>query len=56
MRVIWSCVAKLNRTMAIEPRKNKRRGRLYLDRSRNSYAKHAVAPYAVRTIEGRANR
>ena len=38
--------------LTVEPRKNKRRGRLYLDTARNSYAQHAVAPYAVRAIEG----
>ncbi|WP_327420359.1 non-homologous end-joining DNA ligase [Streptomyces sp. NBC_01230] len=30
------------------PRKNKRRGRLYLDTLRNAYAQTSVAPYAVR--------
>jgi bifunctional non-homologous end joining protein LigD len=38
--------------LTVEPRKNKRRGRLFLDTARNSYAQHAVAPYAVRAIEG----
>ena len=38
--------------LTVEPRKNKRRGRLFLDTGRNSYAQHAVAPYAVRAIEG----
>jgi len=37
--------------LTVEPRKNKRRGRLFLDTARNSYAQHAVAPYAVRAIE-----
>ncbi len=36
----------------IEQRKNKRKGRLYLDTSRNAYGQTAVAPYAVRPIEG----
>jgi bifunctional non-homologous end joining protein LigD len=40
--------------LTIEPRKDKRRDRLYLDTGRNSYAQHAVAPYAVRAIEGAA--
>jgi bifunctional non-homologous end joining protein LigD len=40
------------RRLTVEPRKNKRRGRLFLDTARNSYAQHAVAPYAVRAIEG----
>ena len=35
-----------------EQRKVKRRGRLYLDISRNAYGQTAVAPYAVRPIEG----
>jgi bifunctional non-homologous end joining protein LigD len=38
--------------LTVEARKNKRRGRLYLDTGRNSYAQHAVAAYAVRAIEG----
>ena len=38
--------------LTVEPRKDKRRGRLFLDTARNSYAQHAVAPYAVRAIEG----
>jgi bifunctional non-homologous end joining protein LigD len=38
--------------LTVEPRKNKRRGRLFLDTARNSYAQHAVAPYAVRAIDG----
>ncbi len=38
--------------LTIETRKNKRRGRLFLDYLRNSYAQHSVAPYAVRAISG----
>lgn len=34
--------------LTTEPRKNKRRGRLYLDIQRNAYAQTSVAPYAVR--------
>ncbi|MFF4573906.1 non-homologous end-joining DNA ligase [Streptomyces sp. NPDC001410] len=34
--------------LTTEPRKNKRRGRLYLDTQRNAYAQTSVAPYAVR--------
>jgi bifunctional non-homologous end joining protein LigD len=41
-----------SKRLTTEPRKNKRRGRLYLDTGRNSYAQHAVAPYAIRSIEG----
>ncbi|GAA4945539.1 non-homologous end-joining DNA ligase [Streptomonospora halophila] len=33
-----------------EFRKDKRRGRLFLDVLRNAYAQHAVAPYAVRAL------
>jgi bifunctional non-homologous end joining protein LigD len=36
----------------IEPRKEKRKGRLYLDLMRNAYAQTVVALYAVRAIEG----
>lgn len=35
-----------------ETRKNKRRGRLFLDYLRNSYGQHGVAPYAVRAKPG----
>ena len=35
-----------------EQRKEKRRGRLYLDTARNGYAQTAVAPYAVRGLPG----
>jgi bifunctional non-homologous end joining protein LigD len=35
-----------------EQRKQKRRGRLYLDTARNAYAQTAVAPYAVRALPG----
>ena len=33
-------------------RKNKRRGRLFLDYLRNAYAQNSVAPYAVRALPG----
>jgi bifunctional non-homologous end joining protein LigD len=36
----------------VEQRKNKRRGRLFLDTARNGYAQTAVAPYAVRALPG----
>ena len=36
----------------VEQRKEKRRGRLYLDTARNAYAQTAVAPYAVRALPG----
>lgn len=34
--------------LTTQPRKDKRRGRLYLDIQRNAYAQTSVAPYAVR--------
>ena len=38
--------------LTTEQRKEKRRGRLYLDTARNAYAQTAVAPYAVRARPG----
>lgn len=38
--------------LTTEARKNKRRGRLFLDVMRNSYAQTAVPPYAVRARKG----
>ncbi len=38
--------------LTIEQRKDKRRGRLYVDTGRNAYAQTAVAPYAVRALSG----
>ncbi|WAP57211.1 DNA polymerase domain-containing protein [Streptomyces sp. S465] len=38
--------------LTTEPRKAKRRGRLYLDTQRNAYAQTAVTPYAVRARPG----
>lgn len=35
-----------------EVRKNKRRGRIFIDYLRNAYAQHAVAPYSVRPLPG----
>ncbi len=35
-----------------QQRKDRRRGRLYLDTARNAYAQTAVAPYAVRALPG----
>ena len=39
-------------TLTIEQRKNKRGNRVFLDYLRNAYGQTAVAPYAVRAIEG----
>jgi bifunctional non-homologous end joining protein LigD len=36
----------------IEQRKEKRRGRVYIDTMRNAYAQTTVAPYAVRALPG----
>lgn len=38
--------------MTIEQRRDKRRGRVYIDTMRNSYGQTAVAPYAVRAKPG----
>lgn len=35
-----------------QQRKEKRKGRLYLDVMRNAYAQHAVAPYSLRPLPG----
>lgn len=35
-----------------EVRKDKRRGRLFLDYLRNSYGQHSIAPYGVRALPG----
>jgi bifunctional non-homologous end joining protein LigD len=40
------------RRFTVEQRKAERRGRVFLDYFRNGYAQTAVAPYAVRAIEG----
>lgn len=38
--------------LTTEQRKDKRRGRVFIDVMRNAYAQHAVAPYAVRARDG----
>jgi bifunctional non-homologous end joining protein LigD len=38
--------------LTTEPRKQARRGRLYLDVQRNAYAQTAIAPYSVRPLPG----
>ncbi len=38
--------------LTIEVRKNKRKGRIFLDTARNAYAQTAVPPYSVRPKEG----
>jgi bifunctional non-homologous end joining protein LigD len=37
-------------TLTVEQRKNKRRGRIYLDVMRNAYGQTAVIPYSVRAL------
>lgn len=44
--------ARLPAQVTVEVRKQKRRGRLFLDVARNAYAQTAVAPYSVRAREG----
>ena len=39
-------------SLTTEARKEKRRGRLFLDVGRNAYAQHAVAPYSLRPRPG----
>lgn len=43
---------KYSDEVTTEQRKNKRKGRIYLDVMRNAYAQTAVTPYAVRALEG----
>lgn len=38
-------------SLTVEVRKNKRKGRLYLDTTRNAYSQTSVTPYAVRALE-----
>lgn len=38
--------------LTIEPRKDKRKGRLFLDYLRNSFGQTSVAPYALRALPG----
>lgn len=40
------------KNLTVETRKDKRKGRLFVDWLRNSYGQHAVAPYAVRARPG----
>lgn len=44
--------AKSNKDATLEIRKNKRKGRVFVDVLRNSYAQMSVPPYAVRAREG----
>ena len=42
---------KTDDNLTIQTRKNKRKGRLFIDYLRNSYAQSSVAPYSIRPIE-----
>lgn len=47
-RDIGKILQKQDKKLTIQPRKDKRKGRLFVDYLRNSYAQSSVAPYAVR--------
>lgn len=51
-RVAAAVAARAPQRLTTEQRKDKRRGRLYLDIMRNAYGQTAVAPYAVRAKPG----
>jgi bifunctional non-homologous end joining protein LigD len=51
-RVAILAAAREPDRLTTEQRKNKRRGRLYLDTMRNAYGQTAVTPYAVRAKPG----
>ncbi|KUF16380.1 non-homologous end-joining DNA ligase [Streptomyces silvensis] len=44
--------ARYPKELTVEPRKDARKGRLYLDVARNGYAQTVVAPFAVRSRPG----
>jgi len=51
-RVAASVADQAPDRFTVEQRKEKRRGRVYLDTMRNAYAQTAVTPYAVRALPG----
>lgn len=52
-RALTECLAERHAdTLTIEQRKKRRGDRVFLDYLRNAYGQTAVAPYAVRAIEG----
>lgn len=44
--------ARDTKSFTVEQRKNKRRGRVFIDYLRNAYAQHGIAPYSVRARPG----
>lgn len=50
--VAQALAARYEKELTVEPRKDARKGRLYLDVARNGYAQTVVAPFAVRTRPG----
>jgi bifunctional non-homologous end joining protein LigD len=51
-RIADLLAARHSDRLTTRQRKDRRRGRLYLDVQRNAYGQHAVAPYAVRALPG----
>ncbi len=51
-RLVEHAAAERPDELTVEQRKDKRQGRVFLDFLRNAYGQTAVAPYAVRAIEG----
>ncbi|MDX1596039.1 MAG: non-homologous end-joining DNA ligase [Nitrosopumilaceae archaeon] len=49
---IGDYLEKTNKKLTTQTRKNKRKGRLFIDYLRNSYGQNSVAPYSIRAIEG----
>ncbi|HKQ62096.1 MAG TPA: non-homologous end-joining DNA ligase [Candidatus Polarisedimenticolaceae bacterium] len=52
VRVAQLTVAAAPSRFTIEPRKDQRGGRVFIDYLRNAYAQHGVAPYSVRARPG----
>jgi bifunctional non-homologous end joining protein LigD len=50
--VARTLVARNPEHLTVEPRKAKRRGRLYLDTQRNAYGQTGIVPYSPRAIKG----
>jgi len=51
-KVAGYLAAQYPKDFTIEMRKNQRKGRLFLDYLRNSYAQTAVCPFSIRALEG----